>query len=292
MERITQNTLHRSEALSRERLRELIGWHETAADDLSATLSSLLRRSVEVSHRDTLQTPYGDFLARLGNTTYIHLLRAASDDVMLLEIELPVLYPMIDRLLGGCSEDEQPPRRPLSDIEKPLAARLVRSIVQHLPPARNDDESRKIELDRVESNPRLIRAMPMDELVVAVEFQVAVGSRRGMMRLCVPCRTVQPTEIGVSSEINTDHTGDYRPQNDAVVDSTSSVEVHVTLASTPITAAELTSLRVGDIVATETSADEPAVVSLCGEPKYLAKPGACRSRKAVRITSPIRNETN
>ncbi len=65
------------------------------------------------------------------------------------------------------------------------------------------------------------------------------------------------------------------------------MELNVTLATTPITAAELSGLRVGDIVATETLADSPAVVSIGGGPKFLAQPGVCRGRSAVRITQPI-----
>lgn len=292
MGRNDQNTLHCPEALSRERIRSLRGLHETAADDLSAALSSLLRCPVEMSLVEAVQMPYGDFLGRLGNTTHINLLRASpSGDAVLLEIELPVLYPMIDRLLGGCREDEPPPRRPLSDIEQPLAARLVRAMIQHLSLALHDTAEIKLELERTESNPRLMRALPTDEMTVAIEFQATVGVRRGKMRLCIPCRTVQRLDLGRAADPDTDRAVVYHSKKETNAEPTTSVEVSVTLASTPITAAELMSLQVGDIVATETTAGEPAVVSLCGEPKFLATPGSCRGRKAIRITSPIRDET-
>lgn len=282
--------------MSRNCLRALGELHETAADGLATALSALLRCPVEVGCRDAAQMSYANFLDLLANATHINLLRAKpSGDALLLDIELPVVYPMIDRLLGGCREDEPPPRRPLSDIEQPLAARLVRSIVQVLSQTWSNAAKLKIEWERAESNPRLIRAMTADEMVVVVEFLIAVGARRGTMRFCIPCRTVQPLGLCRPGEPRADRQAEQRPEADdaqIAINSMNSVELSVTLASTPINAAELMSLQVGDIVATETSAAEPAVVSLCGEPKYLALPGACRGRKAVRITAPIRSETS
>ena len=61
----------------------------------------------------------------------------------------------------------------------------------------------------------------------------------------------------------------------------------VTLAETQITAAELADLRVGDIIATETAADSPAMVSIEGVAKFRAKPGAYQGSRAVRLTEPI-----
>ena len=53
------------------------------------------------------------------------------DDCLLLDIELAILFPMIDRLLGGAGEDE-PPSRALTEIELALAARIVRVFLQCL----------------------------------------------------------------------------------------------------------------------------------------------------------------
>ena len=66
-----------------------------------------------------------------------------------------------------------------------------------------------------------------------------------------------------------------------------SAEVVVTLATSSIAAGDLRSLRVGDIIVTETDADHAATVSIDGEPKFRAKPGACDGRKAVVLSEGI-----
>ena len=55
------------------------------------------------------------------------------------------------------------------------------------------------------------------------------------------------------------------------------------MAETSIAAVELADLRVGDVIATETAADSPAMVSIDGVAKFRAKPGVCQGHKAVRI---------
>ena len=42
--------------------------------------------------------------------------------------------------------------------------------------------------------------------------------------------------------------------------------------------------RSGDIIVTETDAEEPLSVAVGGGPHVRAKPGACRGRKAIRLS--------
>ncbi len=191
----------------------------------------------------------------------------------MLDIEPAILYPMIDRLLGGRG-DEPPPGRPLSDIELPLAARIVRLFLGQLQAAWKGVLDLKFEILQVESNPRLLRVLPSDEMVVVVGFQLTIGDLQGMMRLCLPCRAMQ--RIGESHR--------QAPSN---CNGEALVEVAVTLATTPIATHELESLRVGDIIATETAVGSPAVVSIAGQPKFRGEPGVCQGRKAVRLTEAI-----
>ena len=63
--------------------------------------------------------------------------------------------------------------------------------------------------------------------------------------------------------------------------------VEITLAETPVDAEALADLRVGDIIATETAADSPVIVSIDGAARFLGKPGTYQGRKAVRLTEAI-----
>ena len=274
-----------SEALSRGRVQELRNLHATATGELAAEMASLLRCPVEVELSEAAQSPYGRFLDRLDSVTCVHLLRATPPgDALLLEIELSIVYPMIDRLLGGGSEDEPPPRRALGDIELPLAARIVRVVGQWISLVWRETADLTLETVQTESNPRRMRVLPTDEWGVTIELLLTVGSRRGKLRLCIPCRTIRMLDdrragkqelAALPSDRSADGAGDR--------ETNASVDVSVALTTTSITASELSSLQVGDVLATETKVGSPVIVSLCGEPKYLASLGVCRGRKAVCI---------
>ncbi len=191
----------------------------------------------------------------------------------MLDIEPAILYPMIDRLLGGRG-DEPPPGRPLSDIELPLAGRIVRLFLGQLQTAWKGILGLNFEILQVESNPRLLRVLPSDEMVVVAGFQLTIGELQGMIRLCLPCRAMQ-------------RMGESHRQAASNCNGEALVDVAVTLATTPIAASELESLRVGDIIATETAVGSPAVVSIDGQPKFRGEPGVCQGRKAVRLTEAI-----
>jgi flagellar motor switch protein FliM len=265
------------EAPQTERLGRLRTMHEGLARDFGEALSALLRCPVDVSLVGVDQVAFGQFVSGLETPSCISVVGAEPlEDPLLLDVEPSILYPMIDRLLGGGRKEQPPPRRPLSDIELPLAARITRLFLRRLHLAWRSVLDMKLEIRRVESNPRLLRILPSDETVVVVGFRLSVGDWQGMMRLCLPCRAMR--RIGGS------HRQTPPPCNDGAT-----VEVDVTLATTPIAAGELDGLRAGDIVVTETAVGSPAIVSIGGEAKFRAQPGVYQGRKAIRLSEMIEN---
>ena len=154
-------------------------------------LSTVLRNPVEVSLAGVDQLAYGKFVHGLEDPSYFSVLKAEPlGDRVMLDIELAILYPMLDRLLGGHADDP-PPRRPPSDIELPLAGRIVRVFLKDLQEAWQGVLPLRFEVLQVGSHPRLLRVLPSDETVVLVSFALTIGNRQGMMRLCLPCRAIR-----------------------------------------------------------------------------------------------------
>ena len=138
----------------------------------------------------------------------------------------------------------------------------------------------------IDGNPRLSRTLPSDETVASIGFQLSLGDRRGMLRLGLPYRAIERLGLDRRETRHCDSTDadaaappPIRQHPDATVD------IVVTAATTPITAAELADLRVGDVLVTETSPDTPLEVLIDGTPEFRAAAGVHRGRKAIRITS-------
>ena len=61
------------------------------------------------------------------------------------------------------------------------------------------------------------------------------------------------------------------------------VELVVELATTRITASDVLSLRVGDVIASEKDIRESLMVYVQGKPKFVASPGKYKGHKAIQI---------
>lgn len=247
-------------------------------------LSSMLRTRVDVQSPEIKPLSYGAFLDSLTTPSGFHLLKAEGlEDCLMLDIEPVLLSSMIDRLLGGGRADEPPHRQTLGEIELLLAGRVVRALLEPLEVAWKTICRLNVDIVQAETNPRLLRALPSDETVVSLDFAVTMDATRGLTRLAIPWRAVQRAEdklnnAGLAQQpmsAQSDPQQHFPKLQEALAD------VEVTLAETTISAAELQSLRVGDILVTETAATSPAIVSINGEARYLADPGACQGRKAV-----------
>jgi flagellar motor switch protein FliM len=260
----------RSEFATPRALRSLETLHQGVAGGFGEALSLLLRSPVEVRFAGVDQLAYGGFVHGLTSPSYFAALKADPlRDCLMLDIELAILYPMLDRMLGGGREDEPSPCRAPSDIELPLAARIVRLFLEQLEIAWREVLPATFDVLQIESRPRMLRVVPSDELVAVLSFALTIGDRHGLIRLCFPSRAIR--QIADKLLIS-------QADSDADV---SGVELVVTLANSTIEAADWRELQVGDILLTETDAAQPAVVSLDGRPKFLAKPGHCDGRKAV-----------
>ncbi len=289
MGREAMRDIPQSNALSAGELRSLQTLHEGLPAAFGAALSTLLRNPVEVRLAGVDQLSYGKFVHSLEDPTYFSVLKAESlGDRVMLDIELAILYPILDRLLGGHADDP-PPRRPPSDLELPLAARIVRVFLKNLQDAWQNVLPLQFEVLQVGGHPRLLRVLPSDETVVLVTFALAIGNRQGTMRICLPCRAIRQIADKLSGRGQMQQSSAVEPEEGPTKDADGSnpgAEVTVTLASTLIDASELGSLRVGDIIVTETAADSPAVASIDGEPRFQGKVAASQGRKAVVLSLP------
>src|SRR3970282_986024 len=102
----------RPERVGKEQMRALQTMHEGFGRNFGAALSALLRSIVEVKLTSVDQLTYSEFVFSLENPTCFNLINAAPlEGQLILDINLSLLYPIIDRLLGGGSDSRSEERR-------------------------------------------------------------------------------------------------------------------------------------------------------------------------------------
>jgi flagellar motor switch protein FliM len=290
-EKVTPYDFKRPERVGKEQMRALQSLHEGFGRNFGAALSALLRSIVEVKLTSVDQLTYGEFVFSLENPTCFNLLRAEPlEGNLILDINPAILYPIIDRLLGGGKDAGPISRRPLTEIELRLVGRITGLFLQELKHAWEGVLPLKLSVDRVESNPQLVQIVPPNEVVVLISFELTLGELRGMINLCIPYNAIErvSSRIAANSWVTYGKTGST-PESRAALSrrlDAAQVELIVTLASTKITTADLIGLRVGDIITTDKDIHQPLDVAVQDAAKFHASAGAFKGCKAIRIESP------
>jgi flagellar motor switch protein FliM len=279
----------RPERVSKDQMRALETLHEGFGRNFGAAISGYLRTIIEVSVAHIEQLTYSEFIHSLPNPTCFNLLKAEQlDGQLCLEISPLIIYPIIDRLLGGSNADLFIPQRPLTQIEQRLVQRITDRATQHLSEAWSNLTPVTFSVHDFESNPQLAQIVPPNETVVVVGFELKMGNRAGTMSLCIPYNVIEPI-MGVLAAQNwfsyqrkggqEDH---IRKLNRNVQGAT--VEVRSFLAQTSITLNDLLSLAPGDVITTSQNRAADVIIQIEGQNKFTGQVGQFRGNRAVQVT--------
>ncbi|MEN1680471.1 MAG: flagellar motor switch protein FliM [Planctomycetota bacterium] len=295
-EKVTPYDFKRPERVGKEQMRALQTMHEGFGRNLGAALSALLRTIVEVKLTSVDQLTYSEFVFSLENPTCFNLINAKPlEGQLILDINPSLLFPIIDRLLGGAAgSSSSSARRPLTEIELRLVSRITDLFLSEMTSAWENVLPLELEVDSVESNAQLVQIVPPNEVVVLISFELTLGETRGMINLCIPFNAIE--RIGGKLSANSWVSYSKRPSTpdsvqqlgDQLGDSV--VEVVAELAQTKLATRDLINLRIGDIIATEKDIEQPLVLEVEGKRKFYASAGAFKGRKALRIAEPIEEE--
>jgi flagellar motor switch protein FliM len=279
----------RPERVSKDQMRALEGLHDSFARNLGAALSGYLRTIIEVSVAHIEQLTYSEFIHSLPNPTCFNLLKAEQlDGQLCLEISPLIIYPIIDRLLGGSNADLFIPQRPLTQIEQRLVQRITDRATHHLSEAWSNLTPVTYTVQDFESNPQLVQIVPPNETVVVVGFELKLGNRAGTMSLCIPYNVIEPIMALLAAQnwVSYQRKG---AQDDHLRKLTRNVnaapvELRVFLAKTTITLNDLLALQPGDVITTDKPCAGEAFVQVEGKNKFLCSVGQFRGGRAARIT--------
>lgn len=278
--------------VSKEQLRALQVLHEPLGRGFGAAMSALLRTKMEVRLSSVDQLTYNEFVFSLDNPTCLNLLRPHPlEGHMVLDVNPSILFPIIDRLLGGGKNTGSPPQRPLTEIEWLLVARITTLFNQELEKAWASLLELEVTVERVESNPEIVQAMAPNDVVVLINFELSLGEHQGMMSLCIPFASIermtsQETAKRWDGHARSGGTPESRETIAERLDG-SRVDVVVTLAESSVSTADLIGLRVGDVITTEKGIHSPLRVDIQGVEKFAASPGTFKGKAAIQILDSI-----
>jgi flagellar motor switch protein FliM len=297
-EKVTSYDFKSPDRVGKDQMKTLQTMHEGFGRKFAAGLSAMLRAVVDVKLTTVDQLAYSEFIFGLDNPTCFNLLRAEPlEGNLILDVNPAILYPMIDRLLGGGREPAMAARRPLTEIEQRLVLRVTKMFLQELKHAWESVIDLEFEVVQTESNPQLIQVVPPNEVVIVLCFEVAMIDVRGGITLCIPYNSFER----ISNKLTSTNWTGYSSKKQATPQTIKRISkdvrnmkalVKVKLTESKMKMHEFINLRVGDIICTQKKADSPLMVSVEGIPKYWANTGLYMGYTAIQIVDNIDDPTN
>ncbi|MGI9510316.1 MAG: flagellar motor switch protein FliM [Geminicoccaceae bacterium] len=172
---------------------------EACFDRLLTTLSSSLRNltweQVELSLADITSTRFQDYIDAIPMPALISVFKAVEwNGTGLITIDSPLIYAIIDVLLGGrrTSTSLAIEGRSFTAIETSLIERAVKLVLDEMILAFKPICEITFEHDRLESNPALASIVPPTATGVVFKIDIDMDDRGGRLEVLIPDATLEP----------------------------------------------------------------------------------------------------
>jgi flagellar motor switch protein FliM len=285
------------EKFSSNQLHTLRTLHDNFMRLLNNSLSVYLRTRAEASVVSIEQISYGDFIASIGLPSILSIF---SMDPLpgsaMLQIDLNLVFSIIDRLLGGPGWFPQK-LRDLTDIERTLMQRFLARMLNTYRETWSYLLTLSLKIEALDSNPQFIpRIIPLDQTVAYVSCELKVGDVSGVMNFCLPYPVLQPlaaqlSDVQWSSSVHSTRgvTEEDIAQLTRNVER-APVDVTVELGRTIVSLRDVMTLQVGDVVLFDKPITEPLRARVNEREKFLVFPGMHKDKLTAQVTSLIEEE--
>jgi flagellar motor switch protein FliM len=282
--RIQNMDFRRPSKFNKDQLRTLEMLHDTFARLGATYLSGALRAVADISVLGAEQVTYGEFISSLPVPAFTNILELEPlESNAILALDLPLIFSMIDRLLGGTGQGAGRLRE-LTDIELSLSRTIINRLLAELSTSWSELVGVDFHLRHTEMNPQFAQIAPPTELSVLLSFQIRVGDSTGVMTLCLPWRSIETVapSLTANSYFSGQRTGaaslDLLPPLEHVL-----IGVRAEVGAVDLTIDEVLSLAEGDVIRLGVPIDEGFTLYAGDTPTYKVMPGSHRRQLAVQV---------
>ncbi len=281
----------RPDRISKDQIRSIHYLHDRFARSFSSSLSAYLRALTEVNLVSVEQLTYAEFILSLPDPTYFNAISMKPlEGNSIIEINPSIVFPMIDKLLGGVGEPFEGPMRAITDIEMEIINGVLNLVLRDLRDAWKQVVDIDFKIAAQETSPQLIQIVAPNEVVVLIVFEIKVGEASGMMNFCIPSIVLEPVAKKFSQDWYVGRKkiteNDMRKIKDILSEATFRVDVDID--GNKIIFSDLLELEKGDLIVLETDSNSELTLKIGGVPKFKGKPVKIGKKKGFKINSKIK----
>ena len=260
---------------------------------LRGSLSSALRKMVDVTP-DPLETvKYGDFQRSLPVPTSMHIFKIEPLRGMgILVVESRLVFSMVEAFFGGSgSGSTKIEGREFTTIENKIIQKVVQMALLNIMEAWEDVHPIKTEFVRSESNPLVVNVVPAEELLISTKFEIELNKPLGTIIVCVPYSSYQPVRHklsgGYQDEEEISHFDQAWHNTMKAQLKGTEVGISVNLGQTSLTVRDFLNLQTGDIIVLKNDFQKPLTAKAEGISLYEGFAGRFKNKKVFKVENPI-----
>ena len=289
--KIKQYDFRRPDKFSKDQIRTIEMMHEAFARHFGADLSAYIRTIAEVTVTSVKQMTFSEYVEKIPTPTSIAVFSLEPlKGMAVFEINPSIIFPIIDRVLGGKGVAISKPRE-LTDLEQSIVSKIIEKAFLNLKDAWHRIIEFEPEIKARETNPQFIQIVAPNEMCLNLNFEIKIKEHVGAMSMCIPYMVIEPVLFKLSAKqwftlTKEELSVEARQILDEKIKNTW-VPISVNIGSAKVKMREIINLKVGDIIKLETNKNDDVLVLAENKPLFYAKIGVKGKKKAVKIVKII-----
>jgi len=270
--------------LDASRLAPLSAANEVFARNLAAAFASRFEVQCEITVRSIEMAVCDAFIeGAAASSSYFHLLILGSHaETGVLQLDSPVLFALLDCLMGGTGNAPQTPRD-FTDIERQTTKEIVRLVAQELQKAWQA-YSIEVKLGSSQSPDELLHTLPESSTVLVPTFAINIAQASGQFALMLPIPCIAPflkptgkvmLSLGVPASTMSARLSSELLENCFPLD--------LVMADGKLSAKQVLNLSVGQVVSLGVPAECPVAVNIGGKTAFSAAPVRAGEHRAAQL---------
>ena len=255
---------------------------------LTTSLRNFTAENVELTLADFTSVRFGDYIEGVPLPALISVFKVVDwNNFGLITVNSPLIYAMIDLLLGGrrVSSALAIEGRSFTGIECLLIERLIKLVLSEMETALEPLDKVKLNFERLESNPSLAAIAYPSDAAVLFKLDVDIDDRGGRLEIVIPYATLEPVQhllqqMFMGEKFGNDNIWEEHWAEEMLCAET---DLEVSLGDQMMTLNELMKLKVGSTMQLRTRPNDLVTLRAGDTPLLLGRVGRLGDRVAIQI---------
>jgi len=264
---------------------------DVVLERLAKTLQTGLRRLAGDGISAAVDAPrdlrMAEYLQKLPSPTLLCITRFEGTNAPGLVVAgSDLVFSTIELFLGGRPlPAEQRPDRAFSAVERGLAERMVRIVLNDLATAFQPVAEIKLRLDRVETQPKFAAVVRETGYVLVITLRLQMGGRGGAIDIVLPHASIEPLRDALrqsnpGEKLGRDPLWEQHLTQELL---TSSLRLAAILDEPTVSLGQMMGWRVGSTLALDATPNSPVRITCGKTPMFVGSMGRHDDRMVVRI---------